>query len=95
MLKVPLDGSALALERLDPCLEKSSRVLPSIGSLERDLRVRANALRPPMGQKRRFDPMLPTSGLPRISDMVRQPRHVSKVPKNDIDHRWRLSQRGS
>ena len=42
-LKVPLDGSALALERLDPCVEKISRVLPSIGSPERDLRAWANA----------------------------------------------------
>ena len=42
-LKVPLDGSALALERPEPCLEKDSPVLPSIGSLERDLRARANA----------------------------------------------------
>src|ERR1700722_15821322 len=50
MLKVPLDGSAPALERPEPCLEKDSPVLPSIGSLERDLRT----LRSPVGHSRRF-----------------------------------------
>ena len=29
------------------------------------------------------------------TDIVRAGRHVSKVPISDIDHGWRLSQRGS
>jgi hypothetical protein len=33
-----------------------------------------------MGQKRRFDRRLVTSGLPRLADIFRVRRHVSKVP---------------
>jgi len=40
------------------------------------------------GQSCHFDRPPLTSGLPRFG-------HVSKVPISDIDHGWRLSQRGS
>ena len=33
-----------------------------------------------LGQKRRFASRPATSGLPRTKDIVRPPRHVSKVP---------------
>ena len=48
-----------------------------------------------MGQKRRFGSRLMTSGLPRLADIFRVPRHVSKVPISGgsrgglIDHELR------
>jgi hypothetical protein len=36
------------------------------------------------GQKRRFDPLPVTSGLPRSTDIIRPARHVRLVPEADL-----------
>jgi hypothetical protein len=41
-----------------------------------------------MGHSRRIDRAPFTSGLPRLADILRVGRHVSKVPKADIAGRY-------
>ena len=48
-----------------------------------------------LGQTRRFGDIRITSALPLRADIHRKGRHVRKAPISDIDHGWRLSQRGS
>jgi hypothetical protein len=43
-----------------------------------------NWLMTEMGQKRRFDPLPATSGLPRTTDIIRSARLVRFVPQPDI-----------
>jgi hypothetical protein len=40
-----------------------------------------------MSQLGRFDPGPATSGLPLRTDIVRPPRHVSKVPRSEVNSR--------
>src|SRR5947208_785853 len=66
-----------------------SPVLPTerIAYLGRGVRLLrcgiSNQLISQMGQKRRFGGQPPAFGLPRTTDVVRVPRHVSKVPTRD------------
>jgi hypothetical protein len=46
---------------------------------------------PALGHSRRFGRLPVTSGLPRTSDVIRSPRHVSKVPTGDLSPRHRFS----
>jgi hypothetical protein len=46
------------------------------------LQVAENGMSAP-GQSRHFDPALMTSGPPRLADILRVIRHVSKVPSTD------------
>jgi hypothetical protein len=48
--------------------------------------VPLNARMSAWGQSRRFDRAPLTSGLPRLADILRVIRHVSKVPKNEPAH---------
>src|SRR5450759_1878244 len=45
------------------------------------------------GQARRFDPLLVTSGLPRITDIVRQTRLVRLVPRFTFERQSSAAQR--
>ena len=47
------------------------------------------------GQTRHFERAPTTSGLPSTTDLSELRERVRLVPISDIDHGWRLSQRGS